>query len=214
MVEKYKQQASGAMTYPKKGTLNRIIFKMPMIGWRLGLGPLMSHQALGGSKMLVLTSWGRKSHLPRHTMLSYVSVGDREYVCSGWGTRSDWSKNITANPLVSVQAGRKTYTAKARRVRDFDEITQVTRKMFFSGGDTHFTAWLESFGIDYDPQDMIDKRERLFIVALDPSEETGPPTLAVNLSWVWGAMVVLVAGLWLFVKKKKETSGTYCGLDR
>ena len=203
MAERYQQQTTGPMTYPKKGTFNRIIFKMPLIGWRMGLGPLMSHQALRGSKMLVLTSWGRKSQLPRHTMLSYVSVGGRVYVCSGWGARSDWTKNITANPSVTVQAGRKTYTANARRVQDLDEFTQVIREMFATGGDTHFAAWLESFGIDYDPQDMIDKRERLYIVALDPSQETGPPPLAVNLTFVWGAMVFLAAGLWLFIKRKE-----------
>ena len=76
MTEKYQQKASGSMTYPKKGTLNRLNFKSPLIWWRMGLGPLMSHQALAGNKMLVLTSWGRKSQLPRHTMLTYVSAGD------------------------------------------------------------------------------------------------------------------------------------------
>jgi len=203
MAGKYPQQASRAMTYPAKGTLNRIIFKSPLIGWRMGLGSLMSHPAMGGSKMLVLTTWGRKSQLPRHTMLTYVSAGDKEYLCSGWGPRSDWYQNIIADPAVTVQSWRKTYAAKARQVRDLDEFSQATREMFASGGDSHFATWLESLGIRYDPLDMIDKRERLYILALDPSEETGPPPLAADLTWVWGVMAAFAVGFWLAVKRKK-----------
>ena len=44
-------------------------------------------------------------------------------------------KNITANPFVTVQAGRKIYAAKARRVRDIDETTKITQVMFETGGD-------------------------------------------------------------------------------
>jgi deazaflavin-dependent oxidoreductase (nitroreductase family) len=203
MAEKYPQEASGAMTYPAKGTLNRIIFKSPLIGWRMGLGSLMSHPALGGNKMLVLTTWGRRSQLPRHTMLTYASAGGKEYLCSGWGPRSDWYQNIIANPAVTVQTYHKTYTAKARQVQGLDEFTQVTQEMFASGGDTHFTTWLESLGIQYDPQDMIDKRERLYILALDPSEETGPAPLEADLTWVWGVMAAFAVGLWLAVRGKK-----------
>jgi deazaflavin-dependent oxidoreductase (nitroreductase family) len=204
MTEKYQQKTSGAMTYPEKGTLNRLIFKSPLIWWRMGLGPLMSHKALAGNRILVLTSWGRKSQLPRHTMLSYVSAGDKEYVCSGWGAKTDWYKNITANPFVTVQAGRKVYAAKARRVRDIDETTKIAQEMFETGGDSHFAAWLESFGINYDQQDMIDKLDRLFIVAFDPIEETGPPPMPADLKWTWGGIVLFAVGIWLVLKRCKR----------
>ena len=170
----------------------------------MGLGPLMSHQALAGNKMLVLTCWGRKSQLSRHTMLSYVSTGDKEYVSSGWGAKTDWYKNITANPFVTVQAGRKVTAAKARRVRDIDEFTKITHEMLVTGGDSHYVAWLESFGINYDQQDMIDKRDRLYIVAFDPSEETGPPPMAVDLKWIWGVIVLFVVGICVVLKGMKR----------
>lgn len=201
MTEEDRQKMSGSMTYPQKGTLNRFLFKIPLIWWRMGLGPILSHNALAGNKMLVLTSWGRRSHKPRHTMLSYVRVGEREYVCSGWGEKSDWYKNIVVYPQVAIQVGWKTYCARARRVQEMDEFSKVTQEMFETGGDTHFESWLESYGIECNPQGMLEKRDRLYLVAFDPIDEAGPPPLPVDLKWVWWVILVIMAGVCWFVRR-------------
>jgi len=166
----------------------------------MGLGKILSHKALSGNKMLVLSSWGRKSHKPRHTMLSYVIVGEREYVSSGWGARTDWYKNILANPHVTVQVGGRVYSARARRVQDISETTKIAQEMFATGGDTHFVSWLESFGIANDLQDVIDKRDRLVLVAFDKSEESGPPPMPADLKWIWGVMLFVLICIWFWVR--------------
>lgn len=188
------------MTYPKRGTLNRLVFKTPLIWWRMGLGGILSHKALSGSRMLVLTCWGRKSQKPRHTMLSYVQVGEREYVCSGWGAGTDWYKNILENPHVTVQVGHGIYGAKARRVQDNEEFKRIADAMFETGGDSHFASWLESFEIELDLQDMINKKDRLYLVAFDWSEETCPPPMPVDLKWIWGVMILIPVCIWLLVR--------------
>ena len=199
MTEPYHQKASGAMTYPKKGTLNRLLFKSPLIWWRMGLGGILSHKALAGSKMLVLTSWGRTSHEPRHTMLSYVLAGENEYVCSGWGARTDWYKNILADPHVTVQVGNRMYGAKARRVQDPSEYTRIAQQMFETGGDTHFTSWLDSLGIENNLQDMLNKKDRLYLVAFDKSEETSPPPMPIDLKWLWGLIIFILICICVWV---------------
>jgi deazaflavin-dependent oxidoreductase (nitroreductase family) len=200
MAEEHIQKTQGAMAYPRRGTWNRVLFKSPLIWWRMGLGPLMSHSAWGGNKMLVLTTWGRFSQKPRHTMLSYVSVDDRVYVCSGWGAKSDWYKNILVNPLVTICAGKKIYPAQARRVNDLDEYTKITEEMFKTGGDSHFEVWLDSFGIEHNKEDMIAKRDRLYLVGFDLSDEPGPPTLKIDLRWIWGVIVVLVFAFLILIR--------------
>ncbi|MFN2233053.1 MAG: nitroreductase family deazaflavin-dependent oxidoreductase [Anaerolineales bacterium] len=207
--ETFHQHASGAMTYPSKGTLNRLVFKTPLILWRMGLGPILSHPVLAGSKMLALTTWGRKSHLPRHTMLSYVQLDDQQFVSSGWGARSDWYQNILVDPIVTVQVGGKAYAAKARRVEDLGEFNRLTQAMLQGGGDTHFEAWLESYGIEPNMEDMLAKRERLYLVALDAITENGPTPLHTDLLWVWGLIPLLMALGWWVVKRKP-----YCYADR
>lgn len=197
------------MTYPRKGTVNRSLFKAPLILWRIGLGVLLSHKAMAGNKMLVLTTWGRKSQKPRHTMLSYVSVGDQEVVCSGWGEKSDWVKNIGVNPQVTVQVGCKSYSAVARRVQDGDEFARITQEMFETGGDSHFEPWLESYGIEFNQQDMLEKRDRLHILAFDPSDEAGPPGMPVDLKWVWGVILITLIGCSrLFGRNRDQCSGS------
>jgi deazaflavin-dependent oxidoreductase (nitroreductase family) len=200
MTKDYQQNSTGAMTYPKKGTWNWLLFKSPLIWWRMGLGQILSHKALGGNKMLALSTWGRKSGKPRHTMLSYVSLDQKEYVCSGWGQKSDWYKNIVENPHVTVHVGRKIYAAKARRVKEFDEYAKVIREMFETGGDSHFEAWLESYGIKFKEQDMLEKRERLYIIVFDPCVSPGPQPIPVNLKWIWGLLAVILIGLWRLIK--------------
>jgi deazaflavin-dependent oxidoreductase (nitroreductase family) len=201
MAEKKDQQtASGSMTYPKKGTFNRLVFKFPLVLWRMGLGSVLSNPARGGRKMLVLTTWGRKSKQARHTMLSYVLAQDREYVCSGWGVKTDWYKNIQANPLVRIQAWQKNFAANAHRVEDLDKYTAIVQDLFETGGDSHFEAWLDSFGISYSQEDMIYKRDRLVLVAFDPCDEPGPPPLQPDLVWVWLVAIGLLGILlWLLL---------------
>jgi deazaflavin-dependent oxidoreductase (nitroreductase family) len=200
-MEDYQQEFTESMTYPLKGTLNWLLFKSPLIWWRMGLGPILSHEAFAGNKMLVLTSWGRKSRTPRHTVLSYVLVGGKIYVCSGWGAKSDWYKNIVANPDVTVQVGQNVYSAKARRVQDLDEYQQIAQEMFTTGGDTHFKSWLESYGIEFNQQDMLEKRERLYLVAFDKSEGMCPPPMRVDLKWIWGVIVIIfIICVWLIVR--------------
>lgn len=197
MAEDYQQEITGSMKYPNKRTLNWILFKSPLIWWRMGLGPILSHKALAGNKMLVMTSWGRKSQKARHTMLSYVLSGEKVYVCSGWGKRSDWYKNIIANPQVTVQIGRKTFSAKARRIQDMGEFKEIIEEMFETGGDTHFESWLQSYGIECNEQEMFNKRDRLYLIGFEENNEPGPTPLPVNLKWVWGAIVVLIIVVWV-----------------
>jgi deazaflavin-dependent oxidoreductase (nitroreductase family) len=47
--------------------------------------------------------------------------GERLYLLSGGGDRSDWVKNLVANPAVQVRLGDETHSATARVVDDADE---------------------------------------------------------------------------------------------
>ncbi|MBI5932595.1 MAG: nitroreductase family deazaflavin-dependent oxidoreductase [Chloroflexi bacterium] len=161
MQPSFKQDTTGPMAYPARGTLNRFLFKSFVIWWRMGLGPLLRRW------MLLLTTWGRKSRLPRHTMLSYTLYTGKAYLISGWGKRTDWYQNITANPHVTAQMGTSPYYAMARRVIDVEEYSEVMQIMLQTGGDSHFKPWLKSLGVAYDLNDLVVKRDRVYLVALD-----------------------------------------------
>ena len=190
---------AGSMDYPKKGSLNRFIYKLPLLLWRLGFGPILSHPSRGGKKMMVVTTLGRKSKLPRHTMVSRISSNNRDYVIPGWWRQADWVKNFHADPLVTIQAGGRIYSADARRVKDLNEIRGVAQSLFDSGGDSHFSSWLKALGIEPNQEDLLDKRDRVFFVGFDPVDQEGPSPLIADLIWIWAVLISLMLGLIFFL---------------
>jgi len=90
------------------GPLFRWIFKIPIFFFRIGLTPFGDH-------ILLLTTIGRKSGKPRSTPVEYrtdAATGER-IVIAGWGGRTDWRRNIQADPHVRVQVQRRIFDAVA-----------------------------------------------------------------------------------------------------
>jgi deazaflavin-dependent oxidoreductase (nitroreductase family) len=78
--------------------------------------------------VLLLTTTGRKSGLPRVTPLQFEEVDGTYYIASARGQGADWFKNILANPQVQVQIGDRRFDAiaepviDAARIADFIEL--------------------------------------------------------------------------------------------
>jgi deazaflavin-dependent oxidoreductase (nitroreductase family) len=53
--------------------------------------------------VLLLTTTGRKSGLPRQTRLQYEKEDSVIYVAAARGQQADWLRNIVAHPRVEVQ---------------------------------------------------------------------------------------------------------------
>lgn len=84
----------------------------PRLAYALGLGPVL------GGVILLLTTTGRKSGLPRVTPLQYELVGDVYYLGSARGQAADWFRNIQANPRVQVRVKSHRFTCLAQPVTD------------------------------------------------------------------------------------------------
>ncbi len=97
---------------PPRG-LARTLYRLPIKLYRLHLGwLLMGH-------FLLLTHVGRKSGLPRQTLLEVLlhdKARDVYYVLAGWGEQSDWVKNIEKTPQVTISVGRRCFRALASRL--------------------------------------------------------------------------------------------------
>lgn len=93
--------------------LARVAFRAPIWLYRAHLGWLL------GYRFVLLTHTGRKSGLPRQTVLEvvrYDKVTGASIGASGWGTKSDWFHNVTANPKIIIQIRNKRSTAIAERL--------------------------------------------------------------------------------------------------
>lgn len=68
--------------------------------------------------VLLLTTTGRKSGLPRTTPLQYEEIDGAYTVGSARGAQADWFRNLQADPHVQVQIGERCFSALAEAVTD------------------------------------------------------------------------------------------------
>lgn len=91
--------------------LLRLCLRWPIWLYRLRCGWLLD------SRFLLLTHIGRRSGLPRQTVLEVVhhdQATETYFIASGWGEKSDWFRNLQKTPTVVVTVGRKHFAATAR----------------------------------------------------------------------------------------------------
>lgn len=189
MNDEFQPQEKGFFTYPARGW-RKLMFKAPLQLWRLGFGPLM------GQVMLVITHKGRKSGRPRHTMVEYYRLRGRPYVFSGWGDKSQWTKNLLADPRCTIQTADGAEGATAVRVRNDAELWEVYH-LFMEHDPVLTRQFLEMYGIAEDPNDFVAKKERYYAFRFDPADAPYLPPLEADLRWVWPAAAVAVTAVWL-----------------
>ncbi len=85
-----------------------------VMNYRRGFGPTRL--------VLLLTTMGRKSGLPRVTPLQFEDVDGVIYIASARGQQADWFKNILANPHVEVQVRKRQFAAVAETVTEPERI--------------------------------------------------------------------------------------------
>jgi deazaflavin-dependent oxidoreductase (nitroreductase family) len=78
-----------------------------------------------GRLILLLTTTGRKTGLPRTTPLQYEHDGGCYLVGSSRGKQADWFRNILANPQVGVQVGMRYFQGHADPVTDPRRIADL-----------------------------------------------------------------------------------------
>lgn len=95
---------------------------MPIWLYRLRLGWFL------GNRFVMLTHIGRKSGLPRRTVVEVVRFdpdADTVIIASGWGEKADWFLNLQKNPQVDVQIGRRRFKAVSQRL----PVEEATREL-------------------------------------------------------------------------------------
>ncbi|MEX1157923.1 MAG: nitroreductase family deazaflavin-dependent oxidoreductase [Thermomicrobiales bacterium] len=100
-------------TRERPNRLRRWLLSAPTRLYRGWLGELFRRRHI-----LKLTTTGWRSGLPRATLVSYLPLNGHYIVFSGWGTRGHWYRNLSADPRVTIQVGRRRLPATAHPVHD------------------------------------------------------------------------------------------------
>lgn len=106
------QKGQPMTSVPLDWSRMRNIQKFHRALYTIGLGPLI------GRIVLLLTTTGRKSGLPRVTPLSYEEINGDYYLGSARGINADWVRNIQSNPNVELRVGAKRLRGVAEVISD------------------------------------------------------------------------------------------------
>jgi deazaflavin-dependent oxidoreductase (nitroreductase family) len=91
--------------------LKRMLLRLPIWCYRLGCGWLL------GKRFLLPNHLGRRSGLPRQTVLEVVKYDadtDTYFIASGFGKQSDWYRNLIKMPAARIQVGNRRMNVMAR----------------------------------------------------------------------------------------------------
>lgn len=125
----------------------KAFYRVPPLLYRLGLGRWI------GRRLLVLTTTGRKSGLPRTCGLNYAVDGDVVYVVSGYGATTDWYRNLVADPRVRVRIGPRSWKATAGTAEGDERrraVALLKESASHQGPPRALRPLIARLGLDYD----------------------------------------------------------------
>ncbi len=149
---------------PPRG-MARTLYRLPIKLFRLHLGWLLR------GHFLLLTHIGRKSGLPRQTVLEVLlhdKARDVYDVLAGWGEQSDWVKNIEKTPQVTISEGRRRFRALASRLSPEEAELKVIAYGRQHPRLVRYLPRLLSYRIDGTEEDLRALARLGIVVAFDP----------------------------------------------
>ena len=116
-------------------------------------------EALGDEEFAYLTTIGRRSGREHRIEIWFGISGGMLYVLSGGGDRSDWVRNLRADPRVRIRIGEVEQPARARVVTDGGEDGTARRLLA-----AKYQGWREG-------AELSTWARTALVVAVEPEEE-------------------------------------------
>jgi deazaflavin-dependent oxidoreductase (nitroreductase family) len=99
------------------------LMRMPRPLYHHGWGRVLDHT------FLLITHVGRKTGKRRETVamaLTYDPETREAVVCSAWGPKTDWIRNLRARPAVQIQIGRESFVPEQRFLSEDESVAVAT----------------------------------------------------------------------------------------
>ncbi len=141
-------------------------FLPPRLAYSLGLG------SIAGRAVLLLTTVGRRSGLPRVTPLLYDEIDGIVYVGSARGAKADWYQNLQANPNVEVTVGSRRFRGCADLITDPLHVADfVEKRLKLHPILTAAVMRVEGLGSTPSREQLEQYAKRRTLVAIRPDDE-------------------------------------------
>jgi deazaflavin-dependent oxidoreductase (nitroreductase family) len=167
-----------------------------LLMWRLGMGPLLNMGPAMAGRYMVITHTGRKSGMKRRTPVNYAVVDGEVYCTAGFGSGSDWYRNLIADPQVEVWLPDGWYAGIAEEVTHPEARLPLLREVLIAGGFAAYAAGVDPKQMTDEELDAATKEYRLIHIRRVAARtgKDGPG----DLVWVWPVLVTILLPLVLF----------------
>lgn len=172
-------------------------FMVPM--FRLGFGSLMGTPF--GGYIMVLKVIGRKTGKMRYTPVNYAIENGNVYCLAGFGTISDWYRNLLAHPNIEAIMPGGAIAGVAEQVSDPDERLRMLRRVLINAG-------FAGFCYGYDPRTVADKRlldstRDVPVIRIRPHGIGSGASDPGGWAWLMTVIGTIIFAGWLFGRKKR-----------
>lgn len=172
--------------------LNRVMM-VPI--HRAGLGAWLGTPV--GGYMLLLRVRGRRSGLVREVPLSYLVADGAPWVMAGFGSRTQWFRNLLADPEVEVRLPGRTLRCRAEEARDPTVRARIlpalTRAAGVPGTMIGCNPWAAP---DERILELLSWIPLVRLTPVDGPVAAGPDDPGGH-AWIWRQAVVLGLTVWL-----------------
>ena len=149
---------------------------------------------------MVITHTGRKTGLKRHTPANYTIADGDIYCTAGFGSVSDWYRNILADPKVEVWLPDGWWAGVTEDVSDSEARLPLLRQVLVASGFAAGLAGIDPATITNEELAEVSADYRLIRIRRTEAR-TGPGGPG-ELSWVWPLATMILLPLVLLRRKR------------
>jgi deazaflavin-dependent oxidoreductase (nitroreductase family) len=168
----------------------KVVNHFMLLMWRLGMGPLLNMGPVMAGRYMVITHTGRKSGMKRRTPVNFAIVDDEVYCVAGFGSVSDWYRNLIANPQVEVWLPDGWYAGIAEEVTHPEARLPLLRQVLIGSGFAALAAGIDPKQMTDEELDAATKEYRLIHIRRVAARtgKDGPG----DLVWLWPLLVLIL----------------------
>lgn len=168
--------------------------------WRLGMGKWFTVFPKVSGLVMVITHTGRKTGIKRCQPVNYAIVDGDVYCVAAFGGRSDWYRNIMAQPAVEVWLPDGWWAGTAEDASSAPERVQLIRQVLIGSGFAAYAAGIDPYKISDEELEAESRSYRL--VRIRRTEARTGPGGPGELEWIWQAATFVLLGMVLFRRRR------------
>jgi deazaflavin-dependent oxidoreductase (nitroreductase family) len=135
--------------------------------WKIGMGRMINIWPAGFGRIMVIKHRGRKSGKEYLTPVNYALMDGEIYCTAGFGSVSDWYRNMRANPNIELWLPEGKRKARAEDVSDSPKRLFLLRQVIIASGFAGPLFGINPRKLNDEQLDAISKEYRLVHFVMD-----------------------------------------------